>query len=99
MTDFEYLSSLNANLGYNQSPIHLDDKIKTVFYHWSKNILLSSLAFWFEKHGAMHQQMVNKVFKNQIDQNIKAYIDDMLVKSMIFKQHLQDIEKVFFILP
>jgi hypothetical protein len=47
----------------------------------------------------MYQQMVNKVFKNQIDQNMKAYIDDMLVKSMTFKQHLQDVEKVFSVLP
>jgi L-rhamnose mutarotase len=99
MTDFEYLSSLNANIGYHQISIHLDDKINTIFYHWSKNILLSSLGFWFEKHGAMYQQMVNKVFKNQIDQNMKAYIDDILVKSMTFKQHLQDVEKVFSVLP
>lgn len=29
---------------------------------------------------------------------MKAYVDDMLVKNMTFKQHLKDLEKVFVVL-
>jgi len=47
-----------------------------------------SCAFWFEKHEAMYQRIMNKAFKNKTDQNMKAYIDGMLVKRMTFKQHL-----------
>ena len=32
--------------------------------------------------------MVNKVFKDQLGKNMKAYIDNILVKSMDFKEHL-----------
>lgn len=39
---------------------------------------------------------INKVFKHQIRRNIKAYMDEMLVKSMTFKQHLKNLEKGFF---
>jgi len=36
--------------------------------------------------------MVNKVFKHKIRRNIKAYMDDMLVKNMTFEQYLKDLE-------
>jgi L-rhamnose mutarotase len=41
---------------------------------------------------------VDKVFKNQIDQNIEAYVDEILVKSMTFEQHLQDLKEIFYAL-
>jgi hypothetical protein len=41
--------------------------------------------------------MVKKVFKHQIRTNIKAYVDQMLVKNMTFEQHLKDLENVFFL--
>jgi hypothetical protein len=42
--------------------------------------------------------MVNKVFKNQLRGIIEEYVDDMLVKSMMFEQHLLDLEEVFSML-
>jgi hypothetical protein len=39
--------------------------------------------------------MVNKIFKNQLGKIMEGYIDDMLVKSMTFEQHLLDLEEVF----
>jgi hypothetical protein len=40
--------------------------------------------------------MINKVFKHQIGKNMEAYVDDMLVKSITFEQHLK--EEVFSVL-
>jgi hypothetical protein len=34
--------------------------------------------------------MVNKVFKDQLRGITEEYVDDMLVKSMMFEQHLLD---------
>jgi hypothetical protein len=39
---------------------------------------------------------VNKVFKHQIKGNMKAYMDEMLVKSITLKQHLKNLEEVCF---
>jgi len=39
---------------------------------------------------------VNKVFKHQIRRNMKAYMDEILVKIMTFKQHLKNLEEIFF---
>jgi hypothetical protein len=42
--------------------------------------------------------MINKIFKNQLVRIMDGYIDNMLVKSMIFKQHLLNLEEIFFVL-
>jgi hypothetical protein len=39
--------------------------------------------------------MVDKVFKHQLGRIMEEYVDDVLVKSMTFEQHLLDIRKVF----
>ena len=36
----------------------------------------------------MPPALINKIFKNQLGRNLEAYIDDMIVKSKSFKQHL-----------
>jgi Reverse transcriptase (RNA-dependent DNA polymerase) len=39
--------------------------------------------------------MVNTVFENQIGRNVEAYIDDMLVKSMMKRKHIEDLDETF----
>jgi len=41
---------------------------------------------------------MNKIFKNQLVRIMEEYIVDMLVKSIIFKQHLLNLEEIFFVL-
>jgi hypothetical protein len=41
---------------------------------------------------------MDKVFKHQLGRIIEVYIDDMLVKSITFEQHLQDLREVFQVL-
>jgi hypothetical protein len=48
--------------------------------------------------GVTYQWMINKIFKNQLVRIMDGYIDNMLVKSMIFKQHLLNLEEIFFVL-
>jgi signal-transduction protein with cAMP-binding, CBS, and nucleotidyltransferase domain len=38
---------------------------------------------------------VNTVFEKQIGRNVEAYVDDMLVKSMIEKEHIEDLGETF----
>jgi hypothetical protein len=56
------------------------------------------MPFEFKNVGVTYQWMMNKIFKNQLVRIIEGYIDDMLVKSMIFKQHLLNLEEIFFVL-
>ncbi|XP_021629658.1 uncharacterized protein LOC110627616 [Manihot esculenta] len=48
--------------------------------------------------GAIYQHLMNKIFKNEIGRSAEVYIDDMMVKSRTFQQHLVDLEEVFLVL-
>lgn len=39
--------------------------------------------------------MMNTMFKQQIDQNMKVYVDDMIVKSLTPNDHVQDLKECF----
>ncbi|KAJ6860443.1 hypothetical protein NC651_036740 [Populus alba x Populus x berolinensis] len=56
------------------------------------------MLFGLKNAGATYQRMVDKVFKHQLDRIIEGYVDDMLVKSMTFEQHLQNLKEVFQVL-
>jgi hypothetical protein len=56
------------------------------------------MLFEFKNIGVTYQWIMNKIFKNQLERIMEEYIDDMLVKNMIFKQHLLNLEEIFFVL-
>lgn len=57
--------------------------IKTSFYY-------RITPFELKNACATDQCLVNKIFKNQIGQNMKVYVDDMLVKSKVTKTHIDN---------
>jgi hypothetical protein len=56
------------------------------------------MPFSMKNTRATYQWMVNKVFKHQIGKNMKTYMNDLLVKSITFKQHMRDSKEIFFVL-
>ena len=42
--------------------------------------------------------MMNKVFKDQIGQNLEVYVDNMLIKSKTLEDHLIDLEENFSVM-
>lgn len=62
---FEYLSPLDANSGYHQTPMHPDYEEKIVFITDQGIFCYRTMPFILKNVGATYQKMVNKVFKNQ----------------------------------
>lgn len=56
------------------------------------------MPFGLKNAGATYQRLVNKIFKDQIRRSMKVYMDDVLVKSREFDQHIEDLRKAFPIL-
>ncbi|XP_043812740.1 uncharacterized protein LOC110608389 [Manihot esculenta] len=56
------------------------------------------MPFGLKNAGATYQRLMNKIFKEQIGRNIEVYVDDMVVKSSTFQQHLMDLREVFEVL-
>lgn len=42
--------------------------------------------------------MINKIFAKQIGRNVKAYINDIIVKSEKANKHIEELEVVFDVL-
>jgi hypothetical protein len=53
------------------------------------------MPFGLKNTEATYQQLMNKMFHNQIGRNVEVYIDDMLVKTKDEENHLDDFEETF----
>lgn len=53
------------------------------------------MPFGQNNAGATYQHLINKIFKEQIGQNIEIYVDNILVKSKIAKTHVEHLRESF----
>ena len=56
------------------------------------------MSFGLKNAGATHQRLVNEMFVDQLGKSMKVYVDDMLVKSLQFVEHIQHLDQTFQIL-
>ena len=45
-----------------------------------------------------YQRMMTKIFEPQLGRNIEVYIDDMVMKSKVVSEHVEDLMTIFGIL-
>jgi hypothetical protein len=94
-TSCELLSFLDAYLGYHQISIAIDDKEKTAFIMSFGFFCYTKMAFGLKNGGATYQKCVHTALEGQIGWNIKAYIDDIVVKSEKYGDLLDDLKETF----
>ncbi|XP_025639166.1 uncharacterized protein [Arachis hypogaea] len=61
----------------------------------SSNILQPSTGDLVGFSGATYQRLMDKVFAKQIGRNIEVYVDDMVAKTKIGNNHLDDLTEIF----
>ena len=74
------------------------DQEKTSFISPKGNYHYKVMPFGLKNAGSAYQQMVTRMFKDQLGRNTEAYIDDMVVKSNQIELHLGDLPKIFGVL-
>jgi hypothetical protein len=72
---------LDAYSGYHQISLAVDDEEKTSFITPFEIFCYTKMAFGLKNGGAIYQKCVHTVLESQIGRNVKAYIDDIVVKS------------------
>ena len=92
------ISFLDAVQGYHQIPLTLDDQEKTVFVTSTKNYHYKVMPFGLKNVGSTYQQMMTKMFELQLGRSIEVYVDDMVVKSKVVFEHVDDLTNIFGIL-
>ena len=78
--------------GYHKIPLALADQEKTGNYHYRV------MPFGLKNARSTYQRMMTRMFESQLGKNIEVYIDDMVVKSKVVTEHLNDLGGVFEIL-
>jgi hypothetical protein len=82
-------------LGYHQISLTIDDEEKIVFITPFGIFCYTKMAFRLKNGGATYQKCVHTVLESQIGRNIKAYIDDIVVKSEKRGNLLDDLKETF----
>ena len=54
--------------------------------------------FGLKNTGFTYQRMMTRLFETQLGKNIEVYIDDMVVKSKLEFEHVNDLRNIFEIL-
>nr|XP_027088665.1 uncharacterized protein LOC113710014 [Coffea arabica] len=97
-TGCEIFCFLDAFKGYHQIVLDEEDQEKTAFITEYGTYCYTTMPFGLKNAGATYQQLVNKLFKNQIGRNMEVYVDDMLVKSRTQEQFINDLREIFDVL-
>jgi hypothetical protein len=86
---------MDGNAGYNQIFMAIEDIAKTAFrcpgaislFEWVV------MTFGLKNAGATYQRAMNYIFHKLIGRIVKIYIDDVVVKSKGYKEHLADLRE------
>jgi hypothetical protein len=87
------ISFLDGNAGYNQIFMVKEDVSKTAFrclgfvglFEWVV------MTFGLKNAGAMYQKAMNLIFHDLLRVLMEVYINDVVVKSVSFKEHMTDL--------
>ena len=64
----------------------------------TKNYQYKLMPFRLKNAISTYQRMMTRMFKPQLDKSIEVYIDDMVVKSKVEFEHVNDLRNIFEIL-
>ena len=71
------------------------DQEKTSFITSQGLFCYKIISFRLKNVGATYQRLVNHMFCPLIGWNVEVYVDDMLVKILVEKKHLDDLQETF----
>jgi hypothetical protein len=94
IADCELLCFLHCYSGYHQITLK-EDQIKTSFITPFGAYCYMTMSFGLKNTGVTYQRAIQRYLKDQIEKNIEAYVDDVVVKSKTIDTFVDDLEEVF----
>jgi hypothetical protein len=91
----ELLSFLDSYSDYHQINMSIEDEEKLAFIMLFNVLCYTKMSFGLKNAGATYQKCVHIILEPQIGRNIKAYINDIIVKSKMHGDLLDDISETF----
>jgi ferric iron reductase protein FhuF len=91
----ELLSFLDCYSGYHQIAIKEEDQEKTAFITLFGGYYYTTMSFGLMNADATYQGAIQKCFKKQLNMNVEAYVDDVVVKTRNSDTLITDLEETF----
>jgi hypothetical protein len=89
------LCFLNCYSGYHQIALHPDDEDKMAFITPHDIYCYKVMTFGLTNDGATYQKAIQKCLTSQIRKNVKAYVDDAVVKTTKEDKLIVDLTETF----
>ncbi|XP_026397065.1 uncharacterized protein LOC113291786 [Papaver somniferum] len=89
------LSFMDGYSGYSHIPLAEEDQEHTAFFTPRGLYCYTKMPFGLKNAGATYQRMVEKMFDAWIHKTLEVYVDDMLVKSELPQDHVDDLKEIF----
>lgn len=89
-----FFTSLDLKSGYFQLALHEDSHKYTAFTWRNKQYAFTRLPQGLSTSGGHFVECVNEILEPYLGKSVIAYLDDILIFSPTFEQHLQDITNV-----
>jgi hypothetical protein len=91
----DLLCFLDCYSGYHQIAIKEEDQEKTAFITPFGAYCYTTMSFRMKNAGATYQRAIQACFKRQLNKNVEAYVDDMVVKTRNSSILIDDLEETF----
>jgi hypothetical protein len=92
---YDLLCFLDCYSGYHQIAIKEEDQEMTVSITPFGTYCYTTMSFGLKNAGATYQRAIQACFKRQLNKNIEAYVDDMVVKTRNSDKLIADHEETF----
>ena len=93
-SNINYFSKMDLTKGYYQIPIHENSREITSFSTLHNQYQFKRLSFGLKNSGIQFQRTLQEVLSKFSSKNVIIYIDDILIITETFEQHLELLEKV-----
>ena len=94
LTGAQLFSTLDLASGYNQVPVAEKDKAKTAFCTPFGLFEFNRMPFGLCNAPGTFQRLMERIFGDQSFQSLLLYLDDIVIFSSSFDQHLQRLDLV-----
>lgn len=90
-----YLTTLDLTAGYWQVPLAKDSRPYTAFLFDGKLYQFTRIPFGLKTAGSGFMKAIRMALGNNCHQFLTSYVDDLLIATGSFEEHLQSLEFVF----
>jgi hypothetical protein len=91
----DLLCFLDCYSGYHQIAIKEEDLERTAFITLFSAYCYTTMSFGLKNVGATYQRAIQACFKRQLNKNVEAYVDDVVVKTRNSDTLIADLEETF----